>query len=40
VVFYVILRGGLITVTAAQVSFFGFAAISALVGLCSPGGPA
>jgi hypothetical protein len=40
VVFYVILRGGLITVTAAQVSFFGFAAISALVGLFSPGGPA
>jgi hypothetical protein len=36
VVFYVILRGGLITGTAAQVNFFGFAAISALVGLFSP----
>ncbi len=33
VVFYVILRGGLVTGTAAQVNFFGFAAISALVGL-------
>jgi hypothetical protein len=29
-------RGGLITGTAAQVNFFGFAAISALVGLFSP----
>lgn len=36
VVFYVILRGGLITGTAAQINFFGFAAISALVGLFSP----
>lgn len=36
VVFYVILRGGLITGTAAQVNFFGFASISALVGLFSP----
>ena len=36
VVFYVILRGGLVTGTAAQVNFFGFAAISALVGLFSP----
>jgi hypothetical protein len=36
VVFYVILRGGLITGTAAEVNFFGFAAISALVGLFSP----
>jgi hypothetical protein len=36
VVFYVILRGGLITGTAAQVNFFGFAAIAALVGLFSP----
>jgi hypothetical protein len=36
VVFYVILRGGLITGTAAQVNPFGFAAISALVGLFSP----
>jgi IPT/TIG domain len=36
VVFYIILRGGLITGTAAQVNFFGFAAISALVGLFSP----
>ena len=35
-VFYVILRGGLITGTAAEVNFFGFAAISALVGLFSP----
>ena len=35
VVFYVILRGGLVTGTAAQVNFFGFAAISALVGLFS-----
>jgi len=35
-VFYIILRGGLITGTAAQVNFFGFAAISALVGLFSP----
>lgn len=33
VVFYLILRGGLVTGTAAQVNFFGFAAISALVGL-------
>jgi hypothetical protein len=33
VVFYVILRGGLVTGTAAQVNFFGFASISALVGL-------
>lgn len=36
VVFYLILRGGLVTGTAAQVNFFGFAAISALVGLFSP----
>jgi hypothetical protein len=38
VVFYVILRGGLLTgeATAAQVNFFGFAATSALVGLFSP----
>lgn len=36
VLFYVILRGGLITGTAAQVNFFGFAGISALVGLFSP----
>jgi IPT/TIG domain len=36
IVFYVILRGGLITGTAAQINFFGFAAISALVGLFSP----
>jgi hypothetical protein len=35
-VFYVILRGGLVTGTAAEVNFFGFAAISALVGLFSP----
>jgi hypothetical protein len=35
VLFYVILRGGLVTGTAAQVNFFGFAAISALVGLFS-----
>ena len=35
-VFYVILRGGLVTGTAASVNFFGFAAISALVGLFSP----
>jgi hypothetical protein len=35
-VFYVILRGGLITGSAAEVNFFGFAAISALVGLFSP----
>ena len=36
VVFYVILRGGLFTGAAAAVNFFGFAAISALVGLFSP----
>jgi hypothetical protein len=36
VVFYVILRGGLITGTAAQVNVFGFAAVAALVGLFSP----
>jgi hypothetical protein len=36
VVFYVILRGGLITGTAAQVNVFGFTAIAALVGLFSP----
>lgn len=37
VVFYLILRGGLLTAaaTAAQVNFFGFAAVSALVGLFS-----
>lgn len=36
VLFYLILRGGLVTGTAAQVNFFGFAAISALVGLFTP----
>ena len=36
VLFYLILRGGLITGTAAEVNFFGFAAISALVGLFTP----
>ena len=36
VLFYLILRGGLITGSAAQVNFFGFAAISALVGLFTP----
>jgi hypothetical protein len=36
VIFYLILRGGLITGAAAQVNFFGFAAVSALVGLFSP----
>jgi hypothetical protein len=36
VVFYVILRGGLITGAAAEINFFGFAAVSALVGLFSP----
>jgi TRAP-type C4-dicarboxylate transport system permease small subunit len=36
VLFYVILRGGLITGAAAEVNFYGFAAISALVGLFSP----
>jgi hypothetical protein len=36
VVFYVILRGGLFTGAAVAVNFFGFAAISALVGLFSP----
>jgi IPT/TIG domain len=38
VVFCLILRGGLLTgeATGAQVNFFGFAAISALVGLFSP----
>jgi hypothetical protein len=36
VVFYVILRGGLVTGTASAVNFFGFAAVSALVGLFSP----
>jgi IPT/TIG domain len=36
ILFYVILRGGLVTGTAAQVNFFGFAAVSALVGLFSP----
>ena len=36
VLFYLILRGGLVTGTASQVNFFGFAAISALVGLFTP----
>ncbi len=36
VLFYLILRGGLVTGTAAQVNFYGFAAISALVGLFTP----
>jgi len=36
VVFYVILRGGLITGSSVQVNFFGFAAVAALVGLFSP----
>jgi hypothetical protein len=36
VVFYVILRGGLITGTVAQVNPFGFAAIAALVGFAAP----
>jgi hypothetical protein len=36
VIFYVILRGGLITGTAAEVNFFGFASVSALVGMFSP----
>jgi len=36
VLFYLILRGGLITGSAAEVNFFGFAAISALVGLFTP----
>jgi hypothetical protein len=36
VLFYLILRGGLVTGTAAQVNFFGFAAVSALVGLFTP----
>jgi hypothetical protein len=36
VLFYLILRGGLVTGTAAEVNFFGFAAISALVGLFTP----
>jgi hypothetical protein len=36
VLFYLILRGGLVTGAASQVNFFGFAAISALVGLFTP----
>ena len=36
VVFYVILRGGLITGSSVQANFFGFAAVAALVGLFSP----
>jgi hypothetical protein len=36
VLFYLILRGGLVTGTAAEVNFYGFAAISALVGLFTP----
>jgi hypothetical protein len=38
VVFYIVLRGGLVAgqTTAAQLNVFGFAAVSALVGLFSP----
>jgi IPT/TIG domain len=38
VVFYIVLRGGLVTgqTSAAQLNVFGFAAVSALVGLFSP----
>jgi len=36
VIFYLILRGGLVTGTSGQVNYFGFAAIAAMVGLFSP----
>ncbi len=36
VIFYVVLRGGLVSGAAAQVNVFGFAAAAALVGLFSP----